>query len=307
MVGEVEKAQAHPHEGAAEQAKVGKEEVASAAGEPAQIGPAESPWRNAWTKATFLGFCWLSFLLFAAIGGLTYYLVHPRLTEIHPWLDWTVLAGVVLFFSILGGGLFLISVTALTGIDLLYPHNKGSVTVRMLFPIAATLSQLLGVDRNKLRTSFVKVNNVLTKAQLKRIRGDRLLFLLPHCLQIDVCNRKITNHPLNCRRCGGCPVGSLLDLGDKYGLKVEVVNGGTLARRKVVSFRPTAIIAVACERDLTLGIQDVHPVPVYGVINDRPNGPCYNTCVDLGFVEQAVRVFKERHAKKSERETVSDE
>ncbi|MBD3315996.1 MAG: DUF116 domain-containing protein [Chitinivibrionales bacterium] len=186
--------------------------------------------------------------------------------------------------------------------DLLYPHNRSSITVKLLFPIAATLSRFFGVDRDKLRTSFVKVNNALTRAQLQRIQGDRLLFLLPHCLQIDVCNRKITNHPLNCRRCGGCPVGDLLDLGDKYDLKVEVVNGGTLARRKVASFHPTAIIAVACERDLTLGIQDVHPVPVFGIINDRPNGPCHNTCVDMGLVEETVRFFKEhRPAKKKAR------
>jgi len=189
-------------------------------------------------------------------------------------------------------GLFLISATALTGIDLLYPHRKRSLTVKALFPIAATLSQILRYDRNKLRTSFVKVNNALTKAQRRRIRGDRILILLPHCLQIDVCNRKITNDINNCVQCGRCPVGSLVGLGKKYGLHIEVVNGGTLARKRVISFRPDGIVAVACERDLTLGIQDVYPIPVYGVINDRPHGPCFNTCVDMRLVEQAVRFFQ---------------
>jgi hypothetical protein len=256
----------------------------------------ESLWRSAWTKATFLGFCWASYYIFLALGALGYYLVHPRLAQMHIWLDKGFLAAAILFFFILGSGLFLISATAITGIDLLYPHRKRSITVKALFPIAATLSQLVGFNRNKLRISFVKVNNSLTKAQRKRIKGDRLLILLPHCLQIDVCNRKITSDINNCVRCGRCPVGSLVDMGKKYGLRIEVVNGGTLARTRVASFRPDGIVAVACERDLTLGIQDVYPIPVYGVINDRPYGPCHNTCVDMSLVEEAVRFFRQDHS-----------
>ena len=40
-------------------------------------------------------------------------------------------------------------------------------------------------------------------------------------------------------------------------------------------------MAIACERDLTSGIQDVYPLPAVGVMNLRPNGPCFNTHVDL--------------------------
>jgi hypothetical protein len=258
----------------------------------------ESKWRSAWTKATFLAFCWISFFIFLAIGAMAFYLVDLRLSSLtkneslNLWIDKGALIGVVAFFFILGAGLFLITATSLTGIDLLYPHSKRSVTVKFLFPIAVTLSQLLGVNRDTLRTSFVKVNNSLTKAQRKRIRGDRVLILLPHCLQIDVCNRKITNDINNCVLCGRCPVASLLELGKKYNLSIAVVNGGTFARKKVASFRPDGIVAVACERDLTLGIQDVYPIPVYGVINDRPYGPCYNTCVDMSLVEKAVKFFR---------------
>jgi hypothetical protein len=258
----------------------------------------ESKWRSAWTKATFLAFCWLSYFIFLALGAIAFYLVHPRLSSltnndtVNLWFDRGALIAEAAFFFILGAGLFLITATSLTGIDLLYPHHKRSVTVKFLFPIAATLSQILGVKRDILRASFVKVNNSLTKAQRKRIRGDRIMILLPHCLQIDVCNRKITNDINNCVQCGRCAVAGLLDLGKKYGLSIAVVNGGTLARKKVASFHPDGIVAVACERDLTLGIQDVYPIPVYGVINDRPYGPCYNTCVDMTLVENAVKFFR---------------
>lgn len=252
----------------------------------------ESAWRSAWTKFPFLAFCWASLLIVGLIEGLIFYLIHPRLFEINPRVDLLVGIVTLLFFGILFSGLLLITVTSLTGIDLLYPHNKKSVTVKLLFPIAVSFAQLFKIDRNRLRTSFVKVNNSLTKAQAARIKGDKILVLLPHCLQIDICNRKITNDVNNCVRCGRCPVGELVTLGERYGLNIEVVNGGTLARRRVAAIHPDGIVAVACERDLTLGIQDVYPIPVYGVINDRPNGPCVNTCVDMSLVEDAVRFFR---------------
>jgi hypothetical protein len=252
----------------------------------------EFGWRAAWTKFTFLLFCWASLFLFIAGGALFYYLVSVRLRAINIWLDRGTAAALVAVALIVTGGLLLITLTALTGVDLLYPHKKRSITVKILFPIAATMSQMLGVNRNILRTSFVKVNNALTKAQKDRIRGQRILVLLPHCLQIDICNRKLTTDVNNCMRCGKCPVGGLITMGEKMGLDVEVVNGGTLARKKVAMLKPDGIVAVACERDLTLGIQDVYPIPVYGVINDRPNGPCYNTCVDMKLVEEGIAFFK---------------
>jgi hypothetical protein len=45
---------------------------------------------------------------------------------------------------------------------------------------------------------------------------------------------------------------------------------------------------VACERDLTSGLQDVYPLPALGILNQRPHGPCVDTRVDIERVRQAV-------------------
>jgi hypothetical protein len=265
---------------------------------------ADFTWRNAWTVAPFLGFCWLGCILVALLGtGLFYVflgaIVH-YMGEPLTMGGWALVRTVwfVIAFSLfmVGAGLFLITLTVLTGTDLLYPHNRPSITVRYLFPVAMVLAQLFRVKRDVLRVSYIKVNNAMTIAQRKRIHARRLLVLLPHCLQVDVCNRKLTSAVTNCARCGRCPMAALLDMGERYGLHMEVVNGGTLARRKVQEYQPDGIVAVACERDLMLGIQDVYPIPVYGVVNDRPHGPCYNTDVDMKLVEEGVRFFRQAAA-----------
>jgi hypothetical protein len=60
-----------------------------------------------------------------------------------------------------------------------------------------------------------------------------------------------------------------------------------------VENRPEAIVAVPCELDLTTGIQDSYPIPVIGILNDRPNGPCINTKVDIQKVRSAILDFLE--------------
>ena len=117
------------------------------------------------------------------------------------------------------------------------------------------------------------------------------MILTPHCIQLDICPYKVTRDINNCHQCGRCGVGQLLALSQKYGVHVAIATGGTLARQDVKKARPKAILAVACERDLTSGIQDVFPLPVIGVLNERPNGPCFNTRADMGKIEEAIRSF----------------
>jgi hypothetical protein len=85
----------------------------------------------------------------------------------------------------------------------------------------------------------------------------------------------------------------LNELSDRYQVKIAVATGGTLARRIIVDNRPEAIVAVACELDLTSGIQDSYPIPVIGILNERPNGPCINTKVDIEKVKDAILDFIE--------------
>ncbi|MFN3698586.1 MAG: DUF116 domain-containing protein, partial [Dictyoglomus sp.] len=61
-----------------------------------------------------------------------------------------------------------------------------------------------------------------------------------------------------------------------------------IARKVVKDIRPDAIVAVACERDLSSGVVDTYPIPVIGILNERPHGPCFNTTVNLKKVEDAV-------------------
>lgn len=72
------------------------------------------------------------------------------------------------------------------------------------------------------------------------------------------------------------------------GFHFFVATSGTLARQIVIKTSRKLALAIACERDLMSGIQDVYPLPAVGVLNIRPNGPCFNTHVDMAEVRRPL-------------------
>jgi hypothetical protein len=165
------------------------------------------------------------------------------------------------------------------------------LTVKLFLPFMILLGQAIGISKNKVRSSFVEVNNELVLRTAGRYKPEEMLLLMPHCLQRSTCKRRLTYSIYNCKRCGKCPINDLIALSERYSVYLAIATGGTIARRIVIQRLPKMIVAVACERDMASGIQDTYPLPVYGVLNSRPHGPCLDTQVSIENVEQAIRRF----------------
>jgi len=239
-------------------------------------------------KRLFLGLLACSLLLMAGILAyffLTFFRRDPGvLRYIFPGVILAVLAVILLGFS----GILL---SLLSDREFFFLEKPMNFTVSLLYPVVVRVGRFFKIAQDKIQRSFVEVNNQLVRVKYGRLKPDRLLVLLPHCLQTAECNKRITSYQSNCIRCGRCPVGGILNLCDRYGVPVRVATGGTLARDAVKKLQPQAIVAVACEHDLTSGILDCIPLPVLGVTNERPNGPCYNTTVNLQSVEESILFF----------------
>lgn len=163
--------------------------------------------------------------------------------------------------------------------------------VNFLYPVLIVLGNTLNVPKNEIRKVYIKLNNNYIYSNRYKIKPEDILILIPHCIQKSECKLKITTNVRNCKSCGLCNVKDLIDLQDKYNVHVFIATGGTLARKKIKETRPKAVVAVACERDLTAGVQDIRQVPVLGVFNKRPNGPCVDTKIDASEVENAIKFF----------------
>ena len=197
---------------------------------------------------------------------------------------------IVCILTIAGAALGLV-VQILTGKPFWGSDRVRGLTIKLFLPLMELLARLVGVSPKEVRRSFIKVNNQLALSRNETFPPEKILLLLPHCLQHTDCTIRLTARVEACARCGHCPMAGLLEIGERRGIRLAVATGGSIARRIVVEARPALILAVACERDLASGIQDTHPLPVFGVLNERPEGPCRNTLVDPALVEAALDRF----------------
>lgn len=163
------------------------------------------------------------------------------------------------------------------------------VTLKVFYPLLMLFGSFSSGRKERLQGLIIGMNNKCL--ELERPRAKRILLLLPHCLQINECDIRLTYNIHNCKRCGKCEIKDLIQIADDNNLNLFVATGGNLARKIVKDVHPEAIVAVACERDLSSGIADSFPLPVFGIPNERPYGPCFNTKVSLEKVKGAIEFF----------------
>ncbi len=242
-------------------------------------------------KRVFIFLLLVTSVLLLGVAFLLWWVPYVGLANIHESLPviLAVLLGGVVLVSL--GAVLTLVFTIIRGKNLFFNRRIRGVVIRVLFPLLVGVGRCFGIKKSEIRRSFVAINNQLVMAEAQKVKPEKMLILLPHCLQNHDCAVRITGDVQNCKLCGKCKIKNLATLSEKYHVHVAVATGGTLARKIVVEKRPKIIIAVACERDLTSGIQDAYPIPVFGVFNRRPFGPCFDTDVDIDLVEKGLKTF----------------
>lgn len=229
-----------------------------------------------------------SALLTLVIGYFFWYIPTIGLKNIHPALPYLFGAMLLLASLFFLGGTAFITIISLKGKVPFYSKWLRWLLIRFYLPIMVMAGGVLKIPKIKIEQAFIDINNQMVRLMGKKIRPERLLLLMPHCIQFDNCKIKVTRNVRNCVGCGKCEIGDLVSITDEFGVNLFISTGGTVARRKVYEDKPDAVIAVACERDLTSGVQDAYPLPVYAIINKRPRGYCMETGVALEDVREAI-------------------
>ena len=241
---------------------------------------------------TFIIIMLLMAILFILVGFLCLYL-----TQISSLVLYRLFLNIILIAT------FLVGLYMLTNVIFIIRILKGKkmsalqsklikLSMTIIYPNILSICGIMGMDKDKVRKAFSDINNQLILSKAYHIDVEQILILIPHCLQKKECPHKITSEITNCKRCGLCDVDRLITLQEKYAVQLFVATGGTIARKIIQEIHPMAIIAVACERDLSSGIQEVKGIPVIGIVNERPEGPCVNTRVSIDKIEACIKYLK---------------
>jgi len=223
-------------------------------------------------KKTFLILSMIVLAFILLLAALFLYLILPRFASFgRIW-------AVILTLSFAGAALFVIVWYALLFATVISRKSytnlcltRGSSLFFLLYPPVLKVGGFFGIARDRLSHSFIRVSNTLARPE----HGNGpVLALFPRCLREDI------------RKTAG-------EICDRFpDVVLHTAPGGSVARKIICEINPRAIVAVACERDLISGIQDIAPlIPIIGIPNSRPSGPCKDTLMDIEKFRSAVEFF----------------
>ena len=228
---------------------------------------------------TFLLLAASSVLILTVLIGLGWYLVKPRIDQM------SLVLSTVIGWSVLVVAAVMLALTALETTLLLklrtslLPYAWAEKLLLSLLPKSMWLGTKLGMSKDAVGNSFIKTHNLLLKSHAREVDAGTFLVLLPRCLQKEA--RKQVAERVNGRA-----------------VQIVTVGGGEEARKAIRQFKPSLILAVACERDLVSGIRDVaRKMHVLAIPNRRPEGPCKNTRIRLDALDDALTFIAGREDK----------
>ena len=134
-------------------------------------------------KRLFITLMGITCLIVVAVIFLAWWIPNRGLANIHPNLPhivgiiMVVLSGAAIF----GTGLLVLT-TAL-GKDIFLTRFMRLVVIKFLLPVIEFVGRVIGLDKDNIRQSFIAMNNSLVLSQRMKVRPDRILVLLPHCIQ----------------------------------------------------------------------------------------------------------------------------
>ena len=219
----------------------------------------------------FVGLAMATMAFILGLTALFGWLVHPRISQIGH-IFWTIVS--ISYFA--GAALLILWLVLFIWVALAKRPFLSTLIlvpklVNLLLGFTLRVGRMLGVPRDRLFNSFLKLHNLILDRDPRKVQPEKMLVLLPRCLTKEM------NAALRRMR-------------DRYGFMMTAAGGGGEARRKIWELRPGLVIAVACERDLLTGFIEVNPhIPVIGFPNIRPCGPCKNTEVDLTQIENTIK------------------
>jgi len=218
----------------------------------------------------FFRFASLTLLTATGAVALLLYLIGPRLATLWSPLPKVLWTGLALVAGLKALYLTLLVVSFYGRRNLLPERLLERGPYLQLMNYTSLVSRLFG-RRDWVEHAAIDVYNTLAVRRGRRVGKGELLVLIPRCLSKQALD-------------------GVLEIAGRYEVPVFVATRGQLARRVIRERRPRAVVAVAPQVLVELGVGDVAgKLPVLGLTMQLPNGPCRDASIDLQQMETWVQ------------------
>jgi hypothetical protein len=139
----------------------------------------------------------------------------------------------------------------------------------------------LGFKEKELEQIYLDLKNKVNRKKFFGVDISKRMVFLPQCLRGKNCKAKQDKFGFHCLQCGECKIADIVKTARSVKIKVFVLPGSSIIPSIVTKFKPSAVIAVACFKELVQGIElsEKYKIPTQFVNLTRAG--CRNTDVAL--------------------------
>lgn len=164
----------------------------------------------------------------------------------------------------------------------------------IVLPLSPTISWILSDKKKKKFLRWIlDRNNEFVLNNIKK--PQKVIILLPRCLQNSECKNNIISSIENCKKCGKCKVKDLVEIKHTLDTSVEIdvktATGGRIAKLHIEEYKPDYVIAVACDKELIEGIKESRDYKILAISNIITEKPCVNTDVDIERIKHFLNMI----------------
>lgn len=155
---------------------------------------------------------------------------------------------------------------------------------------------LISEDEELTDQIYVEIKNKAYKEDFLRVSIEKRAVFIPQCLRnVKECPAEFGEYGWECTKCGKCPIGDIIEHGEKLGYKqFYIVPGGSLVKKvlkeKVPKGEIKAAIGIACWPELAEASEklSILKIPLQAVPLLRAG--CINTIVDTRRVKEVLEI-----------------
>ncbi len=158
------------------------------------------------------------------------------------------------------------------------------------------IAQKLGLNKRMINYTHVELRNKLNEYGFKATPYNERILFLPHCLRNSKeCKAKYSEEGLQCKKCGKCDIGELIEIAKELGYaKTFVVPGGSMVTKLVKKYKPSATVGVCCYQEANLAFDNFKGTGIHTQACLLLNDGCKDTKANIAEVREKTELIDKK-------------
>lgn len=161
-------------------------------------------------------------------------------------------------------------------------------TVGNFVQVLRWLVRPFGNSENRFIEYVVECHNGRVRKFLNGNRPEKVLLIMPRCVQKVGCRSQVQESLDECLVCGRCPLGDVAAVCDQHGLPALVAFRSHIAFDLARTQDPSLIVATACHDRLIKALRNVPEVPSLLAPLAGMDRMCINATVDVAWLDEQL-------------------